>query len=351
MPVTHDEVGVTVVRHIQDQARQSGGTGELTNLVMEIIVSCKLIASKVALAGIAEVLGHVDHQNVQGETVAILDEISNNAVLGRLLTSGVCSMVVSEENEEPQFPPPGHPGNKSKYIVAIDPLDGSSNVACDVPVGTIFGIYRRSNTDGPATEADLLKPLRSTLVFAGYVLYGPCTMFVYTSGQGVHGFTLDPSIGEFVLTHQDIVAPKFGKCYSANESNQSWWTEGVRRAIQYYKQSDKATCRPYWTRYVGSLVSDFHRNLLYGGIYMYPADTKDPSKPFGKLRLFYECAPLSFIAEAAGGRGSTGFANVMDLEPTSIHQRVPLYIGNAQDVTVCEEFVQGKRTDLTVEDL
>lgn len=334
-----DAIGITVSRHIAEMGSHLGGTGELTSLVMEIIVSCKLIASKVALAGIAEVLGSVNHENVQGETVAILDDLSNKVVLGRLLTSGVCSMVVSEEDEEPQFPPPGHQGHHSKYIVAVDPLDGSSNVACDVPVGTIFGIYKRDDTSKPADISDILRKPRDTLVFSGYVLYGPCTMFVYTAGHGVHGFTLDPSIGEFVLTHQNMRCPAYSKCYSTNESNQSWWDPNVKALVEYFKADDKATKRPYGTRYVGSLVSDFHRNLLYGGIYLYPADNKDPKKKTGKLRLFYECAPLSHIVEVAGGRGSTGNINVLDIIPTSIHQRVPLYIGNSRDVDTCEKFL------------
>eukprot|EP01121_Diplochlamys_sp_Union-15-3_P021371 TRINITY_DN863_c0_g1_i11.p1 TRINITY_DN863_c0_g1~~TRINITY_DN863_c0_g1_i11.p1 ORF type:complete len:265 (+),score=38.50 TRINITY_DN863_c0_g1_i11:396-1190(+) len=259
-------------------------------------------------------------------------------MIKRLLHSGMVCMIVSEENHEPIYPPEKNLG--AKYCVAIDPLDGSSNIACNVPVGTIFGIWqRKSDSDRKAELSDILRPGRE-MVCAGYVLYGPSSMLVYTTGQGVHGFTYDPSIGEFILTHENLKFPKLCKCYSANESYWDWWDKGTREFIQWVRQSDKATGRPFTARYVGSLVSDFHRNLLYGGVFLYPKDSKDPKLPFGKLRLLYECAPLSFIAEQAGGKGSTGEGNMLDFVPKDIHQRVPLFIGNKTEVEKAEELIK-----------
>lgn len=331
------QVGKTVNQHIINQQKTiPGASGEFSVLLSEIIVAAKVIRDKITLAGIAEVLGSTGNENVQGETVKVLDVLSNVIMKRRLMQSGLVCMVVSEEDEEPSLPKQ----TGGKYVVAVDPCDGSSNIACNVPVGTIFGIWeRKTPRDQPATLEDALQPGKD-MVCGGYVLYGPSSMLVYTTGNGVHGFTYDPSIGEFILTHENMVFPPQSKCYSVNEAYSHWWHDGFRKFVDWVKTPDKKDGRPYGGRYVGSLVSDFHRNLLYGGIYVYPKDTRSTT---GKLRLLYECAPLSFVAEQAGGKGSTGEQSVLELQPTDIHMRIPLFIGNKYDVEVAEEFLAGKR--------
>jgi len=294
---------------------------------------------KITLAGIAEVVGSTNEENVQGETVAILDRLSNAILQRRLLQTGIVCALISEEDPEPLYPKEKYAGGK--YVFAMDPCDGSSNIACNVPVGTIFGIWERISpvTEKPNRE-DLLQPARK-MVCAGYVLYGPSSMLVYTTGNGVHGFTYDPSIGEFILTHPNMQIPAYSKCYSVNESYWEWWDQPLRNFVKWLKTPNKEEHRPYTSRYVGSLVSDFHRNLLYGGIFFYPKDTRSST---GKLRLLYECGPLSFIAEKAGGRGSSGSENILDIVPSDIHQRVALYIGTKSDVIAAEDFLSGKRS-------
>jgi len=332
-------VGITVTQHIaREQRKVPNATGDFSLLLSEIIVSAKVIRDKITLAGIAEVLGSTNEENVQGEIVSVLDLLSNSILKRRLLQSGLVCTLISEEDEEPLYPKDKYAG--VKYIVAMDPCDGSSNIACNVPVGTIFGIWERTSplSEKP-TKEDLIQPGRK-MVCAGYILYGPSSMLVYSTGHGVHGFTYDPSIGEFILTHPMMQFPLFSKCYSVNESYWEWWAQPLRNFVKWLKTPNKEEHRPYTARYVGSLVSDFHRNLLYGGIYFYPKDTRSSS---GKLRLLYECAPLSFIAEQAGGLGSTGEENILDIVPSHIHQRVPLFIGNTSDVVTAEEFLAGKR--------
>lgn len=305
--------------------------------MQEILVAAKVIRDKVTLAGIAEVLGSTDEENVQGETVKVLDELSNAIMKRRLLKSGLVCAIVSEEDEEICLPKEKYAGGK--YLVAVDPCDGSSNIACNVPVGTIFAIWERiTPTDQPVDLAiDALQTGRQ-MVCGGYVLYGPSSMCVYTckGGGGVNGFTYDPSIGEFILTHRNMTFPPFSKCYSVNEAYTQQWPQEIRDFVTWIKTPNKEEKRPYAGRYVGSLVSDFHRNLLYGGIYFYPKDTVSKS---GKLRLLYECAPLSFIAEVAGGLGHDGDQNILDIKPTSIHQRVAYYVGNKSDVLKAIEFL------------
>lgn len=291
------------------------------------------------MAGIAEVLGSTNEENVQGETVAVLDLLSNQILKRRLIQTGLVCAIISEEDEEPIYPKDKYSGGK--YVIAMDPCDGSSNIACNVPVGTIFGVWERvSPHDGPVTQEDLLQPGRK-MVCGGYVLYGPSSMLVYSTGNGVSGFTYDPSIGEFILTHPNMQFPSFSKCYSVNECYWEWWSKPLRDFVSWLKTPNKEEHRPYTSRYVGSLVSDFHRNLLYGGIFFYPTDTRSST---GKLRLMYECAPLSYIAEQAGGLGSTGEFNILDVKPDKIHQRVPLFIGTKRDVQIAEEFLAGKRS-------
>eukprot|EP00029_Vermamoeba_vermiformis_P014432 TRINITY_DN9554_c0_g1_i1.p1 TRINITY_DN9554_c0_g1~~TRINITY_DN9554_c0_g1_i1.p1 ORF type:complete len:344 (-),score=107.98 TRINITY_DN9554_c0_g1_i1:76-1107(-) len=337
------KLGTTVNQHLaRTQLEHPKATGEFTRLLSEIVVAAKIIRDKVTLAGIAEVVGATGDKNVQGEQVQILDVLSNSIMKRRLLATGLVCMMCSEEEDQPIYPEDQH-ALGGKYIVAMDPLDGSSNIACNIPVGTIFGIWKRKtpNTQKATVDEDLLQPGRN-MVCAGYVLYGPSSMLVFTTAhdQGVHGFTYDPSIGEFILTHENIMLPAKSKCYSINEAYLSYWDKGVTGFVDWIKTPNKEEGRPYTGRYVGSLVADFHRNLLYGGVYAYPRDKREPN---GKLRLLYECAPLSFICERAGGLGSTGEENILDIVPKSMHQRVPLYVGNKRDVEVAQEFVLGKR--------
>jgi fructose-1,6-bisphosphatase I len=325
--------GKTVNQEISRSERQQHGhaTGEFSLLLSEIIVTGKIIREKITLAGIAEVLGSTDEENVQGETVAILDKLSNEILIERLIKSGLVCMVVSEELEQPCYPSEKYQGGK--YVVSCDPCDGSSNIACNVPVGTIFGIWNRlSPRDQPATLEDALQPGRD-MVCAGYIVYGPSTMLVYSIGSEVTGFTYDPSIGEFILTHPHMEIPTTPKCYSVNEAYWNYWDEATKEYVSWLRDAECGEHAALTGRYVGSLVSDFHRNLLYGGVYLYPTDLRSKT---GKLRLLYECAPLSFIAEKAGGRGSNGYENILDIVPTGIHQRVPLYIGNTDLVLKAE---------------
>jgi fructose-1,6-bisphosphatase I len=238
----------------------------------------------------------------------------------------------------PQFP-------KGNYILLFDPLDGSSNIDVNVSIGTIFGIYK---TESPDTDFDfllseVLQP-GTKLVAAGYFIYGSSTIMVYTTGNGVHGFTLYPSIGEFLLSHPNIRIPEKGKIYSVNEGNYRYWDEKTKAMVEYFKTKDKETGRPYTSRYVGSLVADFHRNLLKGGIFMYPADLKDPKKPAGKLRLMVEANPLAMVVDQAGGYASDGHGPVLEIKPQELHQRIPLYIGSKKDVEMAEAFISEKLT-------
>jgi fructose-1,6-bisphosphatase I len=251
--------------------------------------------------------------------------------------------MASEEDEDVIPVPSGQP--VGKYVVNFDPLDGSSNINANVNIGTIFSVLPRVTREGTGTLADCLQPGRCQ-VCAGYVMYGSSTMLVYTTGHGVHGFTFEPSVGEFLLSHPDIRTPVRGHIYSVNEGNYFKWGDGVKRYVDWLKMEDAATGRPYSARYVGSLVADFHRNLLYGGIFLYPGDRKSPS---GKLRVLYEGAPLAFIAEQAGGAASDGHRRILDLQPTHLHQRTPLFLGSAQDVKECESFVQGRNPAITAE--
>jgi len=229
--------------------------------------------------------------------------------------------------------------NTGKYVLLYDPLDGSSNIDANVTIGSIFSVHKRISTGGRGTLADCLQPGYKQ-VAAGYIIYGSSTIFVYSTGRGVHGFTLDPSVGEFLLSHENIRIPKKGTIYSLNEGNFSNWDEGMQRYIQYLKESDAASGRPYSQRYIGTMVADSHRTLLYGGIFAYPADKKNPQ---GKLRLMYECNPMAFIIEQAGGKSSDGKQSILRVTPTSLHEHTPVFLGSEEDIRTCEEFLQGKR--------
>lgn len=310
-----EHVGISMSEHfiITQRKYHPEATGDLNILLNEIVVAGKIVRNKIALGGIAERLGEtINDTNITGDQVKVLDQIANNLFKKRLLSTGLVNMIISEEDEEPTI-------STGKYNVAIDPCDGSSNIDCNVPVGTIFGIWNNN------ASMD-----RENLICSGYLLYGPSFMFVYTTGHGVNGFTYDPSIGEFVLTHQNIKFPSYSKCYSINESYSNDWSIGVKKFVEWIKTPEKKEHRPYTARYVGSLVSDFHRNLLYGGIYIYPTN---------KLRLLYECIPLSFIAEQAGGIGSDGKTSILNIKINSWHQKTPLYIGNRSDVEMAHAYL------------
>jgi len=333
-PSSADEVGWTLDRHILERQRRiSGATGDFTGLFQSIALACRVIASKVQKAGLSDVLGATGVTNVQGETVQKLDDLANKVLVRCVEAGGHVCVMASEENEDVIPIPPQYP--YGKYVLMFDPLDGSSNIDVNISIGTIFSIHRRITANGPGTAADCMQPGYKQ-VAAGYVIYGSSTMLVYTTGDGVHGFTLDPLIGEFFLSHENIRIPKQASTYSINEGNTSKWTPGTKAWIDRLKTKEAPGGKPYGLRYVGTLVADFHRTLLRGGVFAYPGDK---SAPEGKLRLLYEASPMAFIAEAAGGAASTGAKRILDVEPTSLHQRVPLFIGSKDDVKLAEEML------------
>ncbi|MDZ7359997.1 MAG: class 1 fructose-bisphosphatase [candidate division KSB1 bacterium] len=329
---------VTIERHIIEQQKQfPQATGEFSALLYDIAFAAKVISREVRRAGLADILGYTGAENVQGEEVRKLDEFADEVIFRAMDHTGRLCVMACEEREDiipiPEEFKCGH------YVLLYDPLDGSSNIDANVSIGTIFSIHRKISPGERGTLEDCLQP-GSKQIGAGYVIYGSSTLLVYTAGLGVHGFTLDPTVGEFLLSHENIQIPKRGKIYSINEGNTHNWDDNTRRYIEHLKTPDKATGRPYSSRYIGSLVSDFHRNLLYGGIFLYPADKKSPK---GKLRLLYEANPLGLIVEQAGGAVSNGQQRVLDIQPTDLHQRTPLIIGSHDDVKEAEEFLQGKR--------
>jgi fructose-1,6-bisphosphatase I len=334
MPISDNMRGkvVTVARYIMEQERrypQAGG--EFSNLLSDIILAGKLIHREVTKAGLLDILGKTGETNVQGEEVMKLDDFADRTIYQALDHTGHLCVMASEENEGVLHIPPQYP--TGKYVLNYDPLDGSSNIDANVSIGTIFSIHRRITPgDGPGSSADCMQAGRRQ-VCAGYLVYGSSTMLVYTTGQGVHGFTFDPSVGEFLMSHEDIRIPARGSIYSVNEANSVQWDPGTRTYIEHLKT------RSYKSRYIGSLVADFHRTLLYGGIFLYPPDKKSPH---GKLRLLYEASPLAFIAEQAGGMATDGETPILDLEPTALHQRVPLVIGSKEDVAEYRRYRDGK---------
>lgn len=308
--------------------------GELSRLLRDIGVAAKIINSEIRKAGMANILGSTGVTNVQGEEQKTLDVYANEQFINALEAGGECCGIASEENEDIIYVQ-NEMSKDAKYVVCIDPLDGSSNIDVNVSIGTIFSIYRRVTNSGPPQMEDFLQK-GDKQVAAGYVLYGSSTMLVYTTGNGVNGFTLVPSIGEFCLSHPDIKIPIDGALLSVNEGNYMSFTEGVRQYIKYSQVQDSTTSRPYCSRYIGSLVADFHRNLVRGGIYMYPST---PASTHGKLRLLYECNPLAFIVEQAGGKASDGQQRILQLQPVELHQRSPLFIGSSNMVSKAEAFL------------
>jgi len=325
------KLGSTISKLIFDEQRNfPTATGNFTSMMMDLTVALKLISYEVNKAGLLNVLGKAGSQNIQDEEQQKLDIIANQRIIHAMEFNGHLAGMASEENEDIIQIPDEYP--KGKYVIVFDPLDGSSNIDANVSIGTIFGIYRRVTDSKNAVEADFLQE-GCKLAAAGYAIYGSSTMLVLSTGHGVNGFTLDPNVGEFILSHPDIKTPNRGKIYSVNEGNYPHWDEKTKKMVDYFKAIDPSSARPYSTRYIGSLVSDFHRNLLYGGIFMYPADHKS-GKPKGKLRLLYEANPLSFIAEQAGGGATDGTTRILDIKPTGLHQRVPLIIGSKSDVEI-----------------
>lgn len=330
---------ITVIEHLLLHQKESPmATGRFTRLLNELILAAKIISREVNKAGLMDVLGFTGDINVQGEEVRKLDEFANRVLIHRLQRAGVLCAMASEENADFIEIPSAFP--MGDYILIFDPLDGSSNIDANVSIGTIFSIYHRQSPEGKkVTLSDILQK-GANQVAAGYFIYGSSTVMVYTTGRGVHGFTLDPSVGEFLLSHPDIKIPEEGKIYSINESYWHYWDEPTRKVVSYFKSPDNKRGQPYNLRYIGSLVADFHRNLLYGGIFMYPADCRDPKTPHGKLRLLSEVAPLAMIVEGAGGMATDGKTRILDIEPQELHQRVPLFIGSKNDVQKVAEFYQ-----------
>lgn len=323
---------VTLERHIREaQLAHPEASGAFSKVLSSIGLAAKIISREVRRAGLIDIKGKTGSTNVQGEEVTKLDVLAHDLMVRMLGRCGEVAGMASEEEED--FIPVPKEWPRGNYLVCFDPLDGSSNIDANVSIGTIFGIWRlwrRESLEGVVPVSEILQEGRA-LIGAGYVTYGSSTVFVYTTGAGVHGFTLDPSIGEFLLHHDNIRIPERGKIYSVNEGNSHRWSEGVRA----YVEEVKAT---YTARYIGSLVADFHRNLLYGGIFLYPADQKNPN---GKLRLMFEAAPLAFVCEQAGGAASTGTGRILDVKPTDLHQRTPLIIGSRFDVADAEKHFSG----------
>ncbi len=321
---------------IERQAEFPYAKGELSRLLHHIGIAAKVVSKKINKAGLVDILGEMGEVNVQGEEQKKLDVFADFHFRAALKASGECCGVASEENQgiitfDTDLAMDG------KYIVALDPLDGSSNIDTNVSVGSIFCIYRRLSKRGTrAVLEDFMQP-GTEQVAAGYVLYGSSTVLVYTTGHGVNIFTLDPSIGEFCLSHPNIKTPESGNIYSINEGNYSRFPAGVKKYIKYCQERDEATRRPYTSRYVGSLVADFHRNLLKGGIFLYP---QTENAPHGKLRLLYECNPIAFLAEQAGGKASDGTRRVLTIQPDTLHQRLPFYVGSIHMVEKVEEFLR-----------
>ena len=309
---------------LEQERKHPHATGELTNLLYDIALGTKVVAAAIRRAGLVDVLGQAGAVNVQGEEQMKLDVFANESLKSALSSAGRVCVMASEEDPEPiAF----HDHNRARYAVLVDPLDGSSNIDVNGAVGTIFSIYRRV-TSGKSNVRDVLQP-GNQQVAAGYVMYGSSVMLVYSTGNGVHGFTLDPTIGEFLLSHENLCMPESGLYLSVNESNFYRWNKGIQTAVRAFHGEFPDRMKAKNSRYIGSLVADFHRNLIAGGVFLYPGDGKNPN---GKLRLSYEANPMAFIAEHAGGAATNGLDRILDIIPGELHQRTPLVIGSKQDV-------------------
>jgi fructose-1,6-bisphosphatase I len=335
------ELPITLTRHIIEQKLgDPAATEEFAGIMAQFALAAKIIGRDVSQAGLIDLLGVTGETNVQGETVQKLDRKANEAFVRAFQYSASVRTLISEEMERPLHLGGGTHGKRpGQYALFFDPLDGSSNIDVNAVVGSIFSVHRLADSTTVAMDGELLKT-GAEQVAAGYALYGPSTQIVYTGGHGVHQFTLDPGIGEFVLSGTNLRMPSRGKLYSVNEGNYRKWPPGVQQFVDYLRDKDPATKRPYTARYSGCLVADVHRLLSGGGIYLYPGEV---GKVEGKLRLMYEAAPLAFIVEQAGGAASTGTQRVLDVRPTALHQRVPLFIGSRDEVGLAEQFVQGRQ--------
>jgi fructose-1,6-bisphosphatase I len=322
---------------IENQSEFQYSSGELSRLINSIRLAAKVVNHEVNKAGLVDILGAAGDTNIQGEDQQKLDVYANEVFIKTLINREIVCGIASEEEDDFISVKGRNEKNENKYVVLIDPLDGSSNIDVNVSVGTIFSIYRRVTPSGtPVTKEDFLQP-GNLQVAAGYIVYGTSTMIVYSTGHGVNGFTLNPAIGTYYLSHPNMKFPEKGSIYSVNEGNYNHFPLGIKKYIKYCQEEEED--RPYTSRYIGSLVSDFHRNLIKGGIYIYPSTSKDPN---GKLRLLYECNPMAYIAEQAGGKSSTGFMNILDIKPTELHQRVPFICGSKMMVEKAEEFMQNQ---------
>lgn len=328
----YSTLGEFIIRN-QQQFRYS--SGELSRLINSLRLAAKVVNLEVNKAGLVDILGSAGDKNIQGEDRQKLDVYANTIFMQTLTNRQIVCGIASEEEDEYVTISGRNDKNQNKYVVLIDPLDGSSNIDVNVSVGTIFSIYRRVTAPGtPVQTEDFLQP-GNQQVAAGYVVYGTSTMLVYTTGHGVNGFTLNPAIGTFYLSHPDMQFPKNGHIYSINEGYYTHFPQGVKDYLKYCQMEEED--RPYKARYIGSLVSDFHRNMIKGGIYIYPISTKEKK---GKLRLLYECNPMAFLAEQAGGKASDGYQRILDIQPKKLHQRVPFYCGSINMVKKAEEFMQ-----------
>jgi len=329
---------MTLERHIlMGERMHPEATGELSALLSDLALAAKVISLEVNKTGLVDILGFAGSKNIHGDEVKKLDIYAHDMLIKAMDHGGHLCVMASEEEEDIIHIPKHH--KIGKYVLLFDPLDGSSNIDANVSIGTIFSIYRRITPDGlPGSLEDCLQ-MGYRQVAAGYIVYGSSTIFVYTAGHGVHGFTLDPAVGEFLLSHDNIKIPSKRNIYSVNEGNYCLWDKRLRDYIDYIHQYDPETSRPYSARYIGSMVADVHRTLLYGGIFMYPADKKNPN---GKLRLMYECNPMAMIIEEAGGKAIDGKKRILEIQPTSLHQKSPLFIGSWDEVSLVEKFLNQK---------
>jgi fructose-1,6-bisphosphatase I len=331
---------MTLERHINEgEHLHPQATGQYSGLLKGLSLAAKLVWREVTKAGLVNILGTTDRMNISGDIIKKLDEFADQTIYRMMDHLGYLCVMASEENEDLLHIPDDYPSGK--YVLLFDPLDGSGNIDADVTIGSIFSLYQRVTPSGKPTLRDVLQQ-GNRQVGAGYILYGPSMMFVYCTGHGVHGFTFDPSVGEFLLSHENIRIPAEGSIYSMNEGNYGGWNPAMQRYSRWVKETDPATGRPYSSRYIGSLVADVHRTLLYGGIYCYPGDSKNPG---GKLRLMYENNPLAFIVEHAGGAATDGSGRTLDIQPTSLHERSPFFVGSKENIRIVTEFLNGTRKE------
>ena len=336
MPQFNASRFITLEHYIStEENKHPGATGEFTYLLHDLALAVRIISREVRRAGLNDIIGMAGSENVHGEQVKKLDVFANETIIKSMDHGKHLCIMASEENEKPiQIP---KEFDKGKYILVFDPLDGSSNIDVNVTIGTVFGLYKMTEPDSDL-DGDLLQPGYKQ-VAAAYALYGSSTVFVYTTGQGVNMFTYDPTIGEFILFHENVKIPQKASYYSLNEGYYNFYSDELKSYLQYIKQDKKEEGMPYKLRYIGTGIADFHRTLIYGGVFMYPSDKKNPN---GKLRLVYEANPLAFLAEQAGGRASDGKNRILEIEPKQIHQRTPLFVGSKENIIEIEKFLSGE---------